>query len=105
MYCDVISGIIAHFGKYHNTLCLSPKILHTPPFFFSWDHCKSQEKLEKMLMQNLGGGGGRETNKEHYGISELAYSMLLFLSAAEQTTFATLRSSCSLLEGSRNQLT
>ena len=24
-------------------------------FVFSWDHFKSQEKLEAMLMQNLGG--------------------------------------------------
>ena len=31
-------------------------------FVFSWDHCKSQEKLETMLMQNL----GRQT--KNYGI-------------------------------------
>ena len=30
---------------------------------FSWDHCNSQDKLETMLMRNLGG-----TNKEYYGI-------------------------------------
>ena len=24
-------------------------------FVFSWDYCKSQEKLETMLMQNVGG--------------------------------------------------
>ena len=38
--------IIGHFRKYHNTLCLSLQILHKQ---------KSQEKLETMLMQNLGG--------------------------------------------------
>ena len=52
---------IAHFGKYHNTLCLSPQILHEHCFCisivssFSWDLQWSQEKLETMLMQNLGG--------------------------------------------------
>ena len=47
--------LIGHFGKYHNTLSLYPQILHKHGFVFSWDHCKSQEKLETMLMQNLGG--------------------------------------------------
>ena len=32
-------------------------------FIFSWDHNKSQEKMETMLLQNFGG-----TNKEYYGI-------------------------------------
>ena len=27
-------------------------------FVFSYDHRKSQENMESMLMQNLGGGGG-----------------------------------------------
>ena len=35
---------------------------------FSWDHCNTQEKLETMVMQNLGGGGG--VNKLHYGLYE-----------------------------------
>ena len=46
---------IGHFRKYRNTLC-SP-LLHfciSIVFVFSWDRCKSQEKLETMLMQNLG---------------------------------------------------
>ena len=50
---------IGHFGKHHNTLCLSPQILHEilheDCFVFSWDHCKFQEKLDTMLMQNLEG--------------------------------------------------
>ena len=35
---------------------------------FSWDHCNTQEKLETMVMQNLGGGGA--VNKLHYGLYE-----------------------------------
>ena len=46
---------ISHFGKYHNTLCLSPKVCISIVVVFSGDRCKSQEKLETMLMQNLGG--------------------------------------------------
>ena len=46
---------IDHFGKYHNTLCLPPKFCISIVFVFSWDHCKSQAKLETILMQNLGG--------------------------------------------------
>ena len=37
-----------------------PKFCISIVFVFSWDHCKSQEKLETMLMQNLGGGGGKQ---------------------------------------------
>ena len=54
---------IGHFQKYHNTLCLSSKILHKYCFILSWDHSKSQEKMETMFMENFGG-----TNKEYYGI-------------------------------------
>ena len=50
LYCP-----IGHFGKYHNTLCLSPKFCISIVVVFSGDRCKSQEKLETMLMQNLGG--------------------------------------------------
>ena len=35
--------------------CLHPEILHTIVFGFSWDDCNTQEKLEKMVMQNFGG--------------------------------------------------
>ena len=48
---------IGHFGKYYNTLCLSPQILHKHCLFsFSWD------------LQIWVGGGGGGTNKEYYGI-------------------------------------
>ena len=33
----------------------SPKFCISIVFVFSWDHCKSEQKLETMLMQNLGG--------------------------------------------------
>ena len=40
-----------------NTIILfvcPPKCCISIVFVFSWDHCKSQEKLETMLKQNLG---------------------------------------------------
>ena len=46
---------VGHFQKYRNTLCLSSKICISITFTLSWDHCKSQEKMETMLMQNFGG--------------------------------------------------
>ena len=54
-------SIIGHFGKY--CLFVPPKFCISIVFVFSWDHCKSQEKLETMLMLNFGG-----TNKKYYGI-------------------------------------
>ena len=42
-------AVTGHFGKYHNTLCLSPKFCISVVFVFSWDL-----QLERMLMQNLG---------------------------------------------------
>ena len=48
-------SLLIIIAKYHNNLCLSPKFCISIVFVFSWDHCKSQEKLETMLMQNLGG--------------------------------------------------
>ena len=33
---------------------------------FPWDHCKSQEKIIAMLMQNFGG-----TNKKYYGFFDI----------------------------------
>ena len=35
---------------------------------FSWDHCKSQEKIKTMFIQNLGW-----SNKEYYGIFDGGY--------------------------------
>ena len=49
----------------HNTLFVPPKFCRSTAFIFSWDHSKSQEKMETMFMQNFGG-----TNKEYYGIFE-----------------------------------
>ena len=47
---------IGSYRKYHNTLFICPsKFCISIVFVFSWDHCKSQEKLETMLMQNLEG--------------------------------------------------
>ena len=62
------SRLIGHFGKYHNTLGLSPKFCISIVFVFSWDRCKSQEKLETMRMQNLG-----EQTKSIMVFSKVAY--------------------------------
>ena len=40
--------------------------LQTIVLDFSWDHCNTQEKLETMVMQNLGGA----VNKLHYALYE-----------------------------------
>ena len=46
---------IGQSRKHHNNFCLSPQIWQKHCFCFSWDHCTSLEKLETMLVQNLGG--------------------------------------------------
>jgi len=52
---------MGHFQQYHNTLCFSSKFYVSIVFIFSWDRCKSQEKIKTMFMQNFG---------EYYGIFE-----------------------------------
>ena len=64
----VLYWLISHFGKYHNTLCLSPQILHKLCFCFLLGPLKSQEKLETTLVQNFEG----ET-KSIMVFSEVAY--------------------------------
>ena len=46
---------MGHFQKYHNTLFCPPKLCISIVFISSWDHCKSQEKMETTFMQNFGG--------------------------------------------------
>ena len=46
---------IDHLQKYHSTLCLSSEFCISIIFIFCWDLCKSQEKLETVLMKNFGG--------------------------------------------------
>ena len=48
-----------------------PKFCISIVFVFSWDHCRSEEKLETMLLQNIGGA-----NKEFMVFSEVAYFCL-----------------------------
>ena len=44
-----------HFRKYHDNLFVPPKTFcMTIVFSFSWNDCKSQEKLKTMVMQNFG---------------------------------------------------
>ena len=48
---------IGHSQKYHNTICLSSKILHIKhcSYFLLRLDCKSQEKIKTMLMGNFRG--------------------------------------------------
>ena len=53
--------IIHHFLIDYNSPCLPPKTCITIVLDFSLDDCNTPEKLETMVMQNLGwgrGGGG-----------------------------------------------
>ena len=55
-------------ATFKNTIILlfvPPKFCISIAFIFSWDHSKSQEKMETMFIQNFGG-----TNKEYYLIFE-----------------------------------
>ena len=64
-------GSTLFIGQFGNTIILfacSPKFCISIVFIFSWDHCKSLEKLETMLMQNLEG-----QKKSIMVFSELAY--------------------------------
>jgi len=58
---------IDHSRKYHNipscSLLVTSKFCISIVFSFSWGHFNSQQKLQTMLMKNLG-----LTNKEHYGM-------------------------------------
>ena len=63
---------IGHFGKYHNTLCLSLQICISIVSSFSWDLKWPQEKTKTMLMQNLGA-----KTKSIMVFSELAYLELI----------------------------
>ena len=65
---------IGHSGKYHNTLRLYPKFCISIVFIFSWDHFKSQEKLDTMLIQNL-----RGQTKSVMVFSEVAFCAALAL--------------------------
>lgn len=59
-------NFIQLFHIVHDSLCLPPKILHNRCLFdFSWEDFYTQEKLELMVIQNL--GGGERVNKVHYG--------------------------------------
>ena len=59
------SFFFSSLSKYHNTLCLS-NICISIVSSFSWDHCKSQEKIKTMLIQYFGG-----TNTDYYGIFDI----------------------------------
>ena len=55
--------LIGHFGKYHNTLCLSPQILHKHCFQFLLGLTMVPRENKNNAYAKLGG-----TKKEYYGI-------------------------------------
>ena len=54
-YLNFENSFIHHFHIDHNAPSLPPKFCITIVFYFSWDNCNTQEKLETMVMQNFGG--------------------------------------------------
>ena len=54
---------IGHFGKYHNTFCLSPQILHKHCFQFLLGITMVRRENKNNAYAKFGG-----TNKEYYGI-------------------------------------
>ena len=56
-------GAIGHFGKYHNTLCLSPQILCKNCFCFLLGPLQVPRETGNNAYAKFGG-----TNKEYYGI-------------------------------------
>ena len=63
---------IGHFGKYHNTLCLSPHILHKPLFLFSLGTIVSPRRSWKQCLCKILGG----QTKSIMIFSEVAYCLL-----------------------------
>lgn len=59
---------IGHFGKYHNTPCLSPQTLPKHCLCFLLGSLKVSRKIGSKAYAKFGG-----TSKEYYGISEVAY--------------------------------
>ena len=55
--------VIGHFEKYHNTLCLSPQILHKHCFQFLLGIIKAPRENKNNAYAKFGG-----TSKEYYGI-------------------------------------
>lgn len=48
---------VHHFHIDYNAPCSPPKILYNQclRFFLAWGDCNTQDKLEKMILRNLGG--------------------------------------------------
>ena len=59
---------IAHFEKYHNTLCLSPQILHKHCFQFLLGLTMVPRENKNNAYAKFGG-----TNNKYYGFAEMAY--------------------------------
>ena len=64
-YLNFENSFIHHFHIDHNAPYLPLKFCITIVFYFSWDDCNTQEKLETMVMQIFSG-----EYKVHYGLCE-----------------------------------
>ena len=60
---NAFSGLIGRFGKYHNTLCLSPQILHKHRFQFLLGRTMVPRENKKNTYAKFEG-----TNEDYYGI-------------------------------------
>ena len=56
--CRNLLYSINHFHRDHNAPYFPPKFGINIVFDFSWDDCNTKEKSGKMVIKNLGGGGG-----------------------------------------------
>ena len=52
------TNFVNHFYTNHNATCLPPPRPAQIIFNFTWDDCNTQQKLETMVMQSLGGNKG-----------------------------------------------
>ena len=62
-FCELTVIAIGHFGKYHNTLCLSPQLLHKHCFEFLVGLSMVPRENKNNAYAKFEG-----TNKEYYGI-------------------------------------
>ena len=86
-----MSLLIGHFEKYHNTLCLSPQILHKHCFQFLLGMTKAPRENKNNAYAKFGG-----TNKEYYGIFRSGLLALLLQASSQRTLgrFSPLRFVC-----------
>ena len=79
---------IRYFHEDHNAACLTPQIFIIIVFDFSLKDCNTQEKLERMVMQNLGRKQG-----ELWSVRKMVNGCHLFPSILNKVMHANIISS------------